>query len=188
MPVGVVVLVGMIAASQVGSVPTGAAQSRADAPLCARFQSDGRLQVGTAFRADLLLGLEFRLSPDWSISVGPKGEPDLDYLWVVSPPLQMAPHRIIGPAYSLSARDSLRIERPLRFVLTKSDHSAAVAAIGLQSDDTLRRLDQLGRGRLSLQITGHQIRDIVLPDGWRGDAFEWITFTGEACVPRSTAG
>jgi hypothetical protein len=183
MPTGVVVLIALIAAIQSGPVLTGATQSKADALQCVRFQSAGRLLAGTSFRADLLLGLEFRLSSDWSISVGPKGEPALDYLWVVSPPLRTAPHRIIGPAYGMTARDSLKIERPLRFVLTKPEHSAAIAAIALQSDETLKQLDQLGRGRLSLQITDHHIRDIILPDGRQADAFEWITFSGEACVP-----
>ncbi|GMV21562.1 MAG: hypothetical protein AMXMBFR57_15110 [Acidimicrobiia bacterium] len=157
------------------------------------FQSAGRLAAGTSFRSDLLLGLEFRLTaertwPAWHISVGPKGQPDLDYLYVVSPPLQTAPHRVIGPAYGMSARDSLKIERPLRFVLTQADHAAAVAATTLQSEETLKRLAVLGKGRLFLQITDHKIRDIVRPAGEPGDAFEWITFTGEACIPKSTAG
>lgn len=183
-----VVLLALVVSSAADPAEDRAAQSEAGALVCVRFQSNGRLAAGTPFRADLPSGLEFRLSEGWRISVGPKSEPDLDYLWVVSPPLQTAPHLIIGPAYGMTARESLRIERPLRFVLTKADRSAAVDAIALQSDETLKRLAQLGRGRLSLQITDHQIREIVLPDGRPGDAFEWITFTGEACAPRSPAG
>ena len=156
---------------------------------CAGFQSPGRLPAGTAFRAPLVRGLEFRLSADWDISVGPVNEPMMDYLWVVSPPLRTAPHRMIGAGYGLTARESARINRPLRFVVTRAQYTAARAAIDLESAaETLKRLDQLGVGRLSLTITDFQIRDIRLPDGRHGDAFEWITFKGEACVPKQAAG
>jgi hypothetical protein len=183
----------MVATSLVGLLPTGVTQAQAGDRNCVRFESSGRLPAGAPFYADLQLGLEFRLLPNrgwptWNISVGPKGKADLDYLWVASPPLQTAPHRVIGPSFGMTARDSLRIERPLRFVLTKSDHTAAIAAIELQSAETLKRLDLLGKGHLSLQITGHQIREHTLADGRRVDAFEWITFSGEACIPKSTAG
>ncbi|MGE3807932.1 MAG: hypothetical protein AB7K24_24980 [Gemmataceae bacterium] len=183
----------MVATSLVGLAPSTAAQvpARTADFDCLRFESSGRLQAGTPFRADLLRGLEFRLLPErgwpaWNISVGPKGTA-LDYLWVVSPPLQTAPHRVIGPAYGMTAHDSLKIERPLRFVLTESDRSAAIAAIELQSAETLERLDLVAKGHLSLQITGHEIRNHTMPDGRQVDGFEWITFSGEACVPRSTA-
>lgn len=156
---------------------------------CAGFQSPGRLPAGTPFRARLVRGLEFRLSPDWNISVGPVDEPKMDYLWVVSPPLQTAPHRMIGTGYGLAARESAQIDRRLRFVVTRAQYDAARAAIKLESAaETLKRLDQLGVGRLSFTITDSQVRDIVLPDGRREDAFEWITFKGEACVPKQAAG
>jgi len=161
--------------------------AQAAATDCARFQSSARLPAGTPFRTVLLRGLEFRLSASWEISVGPIEEAALDYLWLVSPPLQTAPHRMIGPGYGLSARDSARIERPLRFVLTRADYDAARAAIDSQqsAEETLRRLDQLGRGHLSFVITDYQIReDVTLADGRKGDAFDWITFKGEACVPK----
>ena len=152
---------------------------------CVRFQSPARLAAGTPFRTALLRGLEFRLSDGWDISVGPADEPTMDYLWVVSPPLQTAPHRMIGPGYGLTARQSARIGRPLRFVMTRADYDAARAAIDLRSaEETLKRLDQLGRGRLSFVITDFQVRDVTLADGTKGDAFDWITFTGEACIPR----
>ena len=152
---------------------------------CARFQSPARLAAGMPFRAVLLHGLEFRLSANWNISVGPVEEPTMDYLWVVSPPLRTAPHRMIGPGYGMTARQSARIERPLRFVLSRADYEAARAAIDLESAaETLKQLDRLGRGRLSFTITDYRIRDVMLTDGRQGDAFEWITFDGEACVPK----
>lgn len=152
---------------------------------CVTFRSPGRLAAGTSFRAVLLGGLEFRLSAGWDISVGPVAEPRMDYLWLVSPPLQTAPHRVIGPGYGMTARESARIERALRFVLTRADYEAARAATDQESAaETLKELDRLGQGRLSLTITDYRIRDVVLPDGRQGDAFEWISFRGQACVPK----
>jgi hypothetical protein len=154
---------------------------------CVQFQSPTRLAAGTPFRAALLRGLEFRLSDGWDISVGPAGEATVDYLWVVSPPLRTAPHRMIGPGYGLTARESAGIDRPLRFVLTRADYDAAKAAVDRTqpADETLRELDRLGRGTLSLVIVDFRVRDNVrLADGSTTDAFEWVTFKGEACVPK----
>ena len=154
---------------------------------CVQFQSPSRLAAGTPFRAALLRGLELRLSEGWDISVGPVGDVAADYLWVVSPPLRTAPHRMIGPGYGLSARDSARIERPLRFVLTRADYDAARAAIDdtRSAEQTLRQLDRLGRGTLSFVIVDYGIRDDArLADGRTTDAFEWIMFKGQACVPK----
>jgi hypothetical protein len=92
---------------------------------------------------------------------------------------------MIGPGYGLSARQSARIERPLRFLVTGADYDAARAVIDLRSaEEILKRMDQLGRGRLSFVITDFQIRDVTFADGRQGDAFDWITFKGEACVPK----
>ena len=110
----------------------------------------------------------------------------MDYLWLVSPPLQSAPHRQIAAGYGLTARQSAVIPRPLRFVLTKADYDAARAAIdGNSAEETLKRMDELGRGRLILKITDYQVHDVVAADGSRTDAFDWIVFTGSACVPAS---
>lgn len=162
---------------------TGRTQPATASSECVRFQSPGQLAAGSPFRAMLMRGLEFRLSPDWDIGVGPVDEPNMDYLWVVSPPLQVAPHRLIGPGYGLTARESARISRPLRFVLTRSDYDAARAAITNPSgEETLKEMDRLGRGRLSLVITSFQVRDVPRASGQAADAFDWITFAGEACV------
>ena len=185
----VVVATALIALSaEVGLCPEGgrvAAAKQGASDDCVRFQSPGKLAAGTSFRTALLRGLEFRLSDAWDIGVGPASEPMMDYLWVVSPPLRTAPHRMIGSGYGLTARQSARIERPLRFVLTRADYDAARAAIDQPpADETLKRMDQLGRGRLSFVITDYQVRDMTLADGRQADAFEWITFKGEACVPK----
>jgi len=96
---------------------------------------------------------------------------------------------MIGPGYGMTARESARIERPLRFVVTRADYDAARAAVDLESaEETLKRLDKLGRGNLSFAITDYRIRDVTLPDGRQGDAFDWITFKGEASVPKQGAG
>ena len=113
---------------------------------CVRFQSPGRLAAGMSFWTAPVRGLEFRLSDDWDISVGPASETRMDYLWVVSPPVQTAPHRMIGSGYGLTARQSARIERPLRFVLTRVDYDAARAAIDQRpAAEALKRMDQLGQ-------------------------------------------
>lgn len=161
---------------------------------CIAFQSPGKLTAGTPFRVRLLWGLEFRLSPTqdinvgpmgWEISLGPIDDAMQDYLWVVSPPLQTAPHRVIGPGYGLTARQSAQIERRLHFVPTRTDYDAARVAIDLPSaEETLQRLHKRGRGRLSLTITDHHIREVTLPDGRPADAFAWVAFRGEACVPK----
>jgi len=176
---GLYVEVGRAVAHCIRSASQGASDD------CVRFESPARFVAGTSFRAALLRGLEFRLSDGWQLTVGPVDEPTMDYLWVVSPPLQTAPHLMIGPGYGLTARESARIQRPLRFVLTRPDYDAARVAIDLQSpEETLKRLDQLGRGRLSFVITDFHVRDVTLPDGRQADAFDWISFRGEACVPR----
>ena len=179
--VAALVLPALIAAAPgLAPPPQGPAQS------CVSFQSPGRLAAGRPYRAPIGSGLEFRLSADWTISAGPVDEPTVDYMWVVSPPLQSAPHLMIGPGYGMTARESARIERPLRFVITRADYSAARAAIALQSaGETLKRLDQLRRGHVSIAITDYRVRDVLLPDGRPGDAFDWIAFKGEACVPRA---
>jgi len=180
---GVYPKAGPIAADRAAAAAQGASGD------CVRFQSPARLAAGTPFRTALLRGLEFRLSDGWDISIGPVSEPTMDYLWVVSPPLQTAPHRMIGAGYGLTARQSARIQRRLRFVLTRADYDAARAAIDLRSaEDTLKRLDQLGRGRLSFVITDFQVRDLPRVDRGQGDAFDWITFEGEACVPKGGQG
>lgn len=52
---------------------------------CVKFQSPARLPGGTRFRLELPRGLELRI--DGTIEVGPMSEPFVDYLWLVSPPL-----------------------------------------------------------------------------------------------------
>jgi hypothetical protein len=176
---------------RVASARESVAQPDSTTAECVRFASPGRLPAGTPFQTPLLRGLEFRLSASWAIGVGPIAEPALDYLWLVSPPLRTAPHLIVGSGYGISARESALIERPLRFVLTRAAYDAAREAIDSQqsAETTLRQLDQLGAGHLSFVITDYRIlAAVTLPDGRRGDAFDWITFTGEACVAKQGQG
>jgi hypothetical protein len=163
----------------------GVVARQATSDKCVSFHSPEKLAAGTPFRAALFRGLEFRLSAEWDIRVGPIDEPQMDYLWLVSPPIQTAPHRQIGPGYGLTARQSASIGRPLRFVVTRADYTAARAAIDLKdAGETLKRMAELGKGRLTLNITDYRIRDVKLADGQPGDAFDWIAFKGEACAPR----
>lgn len=106
---------------------------------CVRVASNGRLARGATFVSPLPLGLELRIKPGlvvsaanvccyadgWDITVGPAGRSD-DYLWMVSPPYQTAPHRKIGAGYGLSNEESVQIEREFRFVLRQPDYERAI--------------------------------------------------------------
>jgi hypothetical protein len=142
--------------------------------------------AGASFTLGLFKGLEFRLTSDWEITVVPTDQPTVDYLWVVSPPLRTAPQRQIGPGYGLSARESVTFPRDLRFVTTSDDYRAARAAIDgqLPPGEVLDRLEDLGTGRLSLVITEYGLRGERLSDGPMLETLEWISFRGEACVPK----
>lgn len=142
---------------------------------CAQFKSPSKLRAGSEFRAPLLRGLEFRLSKDWEISVRPVRD-DTDYLWLVSPPLRTAPQRKLGKGYGLSAVESATIKRTLHFVLNRADYDAALESHNLDdAGQTLKVLDQLGRGLLLLFVDNYDLD---------GDNFRWISFHGEACVPK----
>jgi hypothetical protein len=156
---------------------------------CARFTSNGRLNHGAAYEAALPRGFRLHLRPDgdlgWDISVEQPGSEIHDYMWVVSPPLRTAPQRKIGPGYGLQARDSAGFERDLRFVLSDADYREAVKAIDdPDAADTLKQLQRLGQGTLALRVEGFGIRKLQDRADISNEAFEWIQFRGEACVPR----
>jgi hypothetical protein len=165
---------------------SGALLAQAKPGDCVVVSPKTRLVKGTAFRAPIQHGFEFRLSADWSISVGPVDRPDLDYLWVVSPPLRTAPQLMIGAGYGLTARESVGFARSLRFVLTHEDYLRARSAIetDLPAGDVLKRLDDLGKGWLTLIVSDSKIQKVTQQDGMLVEALEWIKFRAESCVPR----
>jgi len=143
-----------------------------------------------------LRNLEFRLSPHfardqkphgWSISVGPVAEAG-DFLWVVSPPYQTAPQRIIGAGYGLTAAESVQIQRQLYFVLDQSDYDRAAAIVEREpaSDTKREKIARLGKGSLDLSITRYKVRTNIKTPSGAIDGLEWIEFEGRACVPRTT--
>jgi hypothetical protein len=161
---------------------------------CIALSSKGRVLSGSLFSAPLGRGLEFRLVPDlynadgkpsgWSILVTPAGEPGRDFLWVVSPPFQTAPQRIIGNGYGTAARESIQIERHLRFVLSDADYEAAVQMIDMnlaEPEKLLAGLEALGRGSLTLTVTAAGLRS---GNGPPQESIEWIEFEGRVCIPR----
>ena len=165
-----------------GSLVAGAVALTGTSPAlgpqldCVQIHSPSKLSAGSTLRRPIGRGLEFRLSKDWNISVGPVADRTLDYLWMVSPPLQNAPHRMFGKGYGLTAPESAKLNRSLHFVLNRTDYDAAKDAIALPDGaETLRRLDALGRGALILYFDSYELK---------GDDFKWISFHGEACVPR----
>jgi len=154
-----------------------AAASPAPQLDCVEIRSPQKLQAGSTLRKPIQNGLEFRLSKDWDISIGPAADRTLDYLWLVSPPIRTAPQRRFGAGYGVTAKESTQLKRSLRFVLNQPDHDAALEALDLPDGaETLKRLDVLGRGTLILYIDKYELN---------GDALRWIQFHGEACVPKS---
>jgi hypothetical protein len=159
----------------------GLAAQRAPDVTCVPLLSNGRLRAGQAFSTPIPGGLVFRLTPDpdegrWAILIGPS-ERLVDYASVVSRPLQAGPQRIIGASEGTSARESATFTRLLRFVLDDAEYEAAlrVHQEGPAAEERARRLEELGRGTVTLQITAFTVRP---PDG-----LAWIEFSGDACVP-----
>ena len=164
-----------------------AAQSPPVRETCVDIRPAGRLKTGDSFRAVIAGSLEFRLTaapdaPRWVVSVGPPGTVD-DYLWLVSPPLQTAPHLVIGAAYHHSAAESAQLTpRRFQFVLTREEYERVRGMIERNGKDrtfelTAEELERMGRGRLMLTITGFSLRE-------PRDVLDWITFEARACVPR----
>jgi hypothetical protein len=141
---------------------------------CMSFTSPARLDPETPFRLTLFRDYELRVHG--TIAVGPRSAPEDDYLWIVSPPLQTAPHRFIYPSYGLSPDASARIDRSFHFVLGQPDYDKVLALYraGTPAAEYLDLLAHLRLGTLSIVITDYAAR---------GNEFEWVEFRGEACIP-----
>lgn len=165
----------------------GAPAIAAPPDQCVILRTPRRLLAGTSFREPLPGGLEFRLtfrSGVWFIALGPVEDHALDYVWVASPPVRGAAHRMIGPGYGLTASESADVPRDLRFVVTRADYASLRAS--LEPDPagvTLERMEALGRGRLSVVITDYELSAVTSGEGDGRDGFKWITFEAEVCVP-----
>jgi hypothetical protein len=147
---------------------------------CAQFGAK-QLRAGASFIYPLPAGLEFRLPYDgggWAIVVGPRDDPEADFLAPASPPFRSAPHRFIGPGFGVTAEDSVRVSpRALKFVLSRRDAQAArdMGSAALVGDvQRLKELDRLATGTLTLRITGADADEEVV---------RWVGFDAEACVP-----
>ncbi len=157
---------------------------------CVRFASKGRLRMGDSYVAHLTRELDFHLTPDgpwgWDIWVGSRRKPQGNYAWVVTPPLQWSPHMMIGPAYGLTARDSATMSpRQYQFVLSEEDFQSAIRVVQQESLDLIAsEFERLGKGSLTLAITGFELRPADFPPETKlTEALAWIQFTGTACVP-----
>jgi hypothetical protein len=173
----------LLAAATVG------ARARAD---CVTFRSTERLPAETAFSVRLPHRLSLRLVPQrkhgpmlsgvWKIEVNPP-EGITDFIWPVSPPFQTAPHLYIGETYGWTAQESVGVERQLRFVVDENDYEAAAAAAQRRDPGEVERsIAQFGKGTLRLVVTGFSVAHAS--NGTPHVPLEWITFRGEACVPR----
>jgi hypothetical protein len=123
--------------------------------------------------------------PDgWIVQVEPTGDPGTDYVWIVSGPWKPAANRYLGEGFGLTARQSLAVKRELRFVTTRGAYQEAMAiytaATSGQVEGVAARLEQLGRGSLSLEVTGFDL--VPVSDGGGAETISWIEFRGEACV------
>ena len=165
--------------------PAGVGGERPDIE-CVTFTTPERLPSGQSFRSEIGRGLEVRLTADgagqWHIGVGPADTTD-DFLWVVSPPFQTAPHLRIGAGYNLTALQSAQLSpRQFRFVTSQLEYEDAAAFVErARRDDggtiTVADIERKGKGSLELWITGF---------GSSGDrdALTWISARGRACQPR----
>jgi hypothetical protein len=147
---------------------------------CVRFLT-AQLSSGRSFSAPLQHALELRITSSaggWQIAVGPKDDPTADYLAPISPPYRAALHLRIGAGYGLTAADSLDITpRELRFVLSRRDAQLAwdIASAALLGDmQRWKDMAKLTTGTLTLRISDSRLD---------GDAVDWVTLAGEACVP-----
>ena len=157
---------------------------------CVDFRSNGRLQYDAAYTTNLPRGFQLHLNPVplsgrpadesyWIISIRRPGTP-LDFMWIVNPPFRSGRHREIG------ADDSLSVERRLRFVLTEEDYYRASKVIDAAPADVLKELERLGKGSLTLKVTGFALRRHEVAPGVdvEGHEIDWIEFSGRACVPK----
>jgi hypothetical protein len=90
----------------------------------------------------------------------------------------------------MSARESASFARDLRFVLSLAEYEEAVWMIEHNPDaaDVLRRLELLGRGSLTLEVTDYRMHQNPSPPAeWARERFAWITVSGRACVPTAAA-
>lgn len=172
------------------AVGGGQALEPSRATQCVKFERAEKLMAGQSFSFDLPGGFRFDLTASdegaWDIAVVDPKTPDVDYMWVVSPPYQTAPQRSIAASYGQTATENASFTRELHFVLNAKDHQKMfdLLAARARSDRILDALDALTTGSLTLDVTGFESRMFTWHDGSRHEGFAWITFAGEACVPR----
>ena len=124
-------------------------------------------------------GLEVELRPNAPIKVYPANDPlRTDYLWLVSPPLQYAPHQFLGPAYDVSADEAAQMQRPLFFITNRADYDAVDATYERHApaEEYFALLKRLKLGTLSITITDYAAA--------QSNLWDWVSFKGEACAPR----
>jgi hypothetical protein len=161
-----------------GGVPAGT--------RCVTFATPQPLSADESFKKPIGKGLEVRIKWDgrsaWLVTAGPVGSLD-DYLWVVSPPFQTAPHVMIGEGYGMTASQSARLSpRRFRFVTTATEYRRARALADAAQRDAAGRItvadvERQGRGTFELWITDFGTSSA-------GDALTWIRLKGRACQPQ----
>ena len=178
------ILAAVLAAIPLGTA-TVAMQNKPRADNCVTLSSAGHLNGGQSVRFPIPANLEVRILGvtqrdnvnEWNISVGPRDMND-DFMSIVSPPWHFNAYLTIGPAYGLSARENLQLQRQFRFVLTKNDLERALSIQQhFDNDNDIKELERIGRGTLRIEIEDARLSNTD------PNVIEWIQFTGRACVP-----
>jgi hypothetical protein len=165
-------------AEQLGSKPD------ADTLHCVAVETP-RLPSGESFTAAIGKELEFRLRAEprgrWIITLGPTGAMR-DYIGIVSPPFETAPHLLIGAGYETAKESVMRSPRRFQFVTTPQEYEDAVAFVEHARRDreariTAREIEQKGKGSLELWITEFGMSPAE-------DTLSWVIVRVKACQPR----
>ncbi len=101
---------------------TAASQSAQNAPQCTSVSLEFSLKAGESYQrkvGDLTLQVPAAQN-GWSLTLDDaEGH---DYIYPVNLPIRFNPWQILGPGYDLSAKESLKMDRELRFLLNNSDY------------------------------------------------------------------
>lgn len=115
----------------------------------------------------------------WSFALNDPG--GNDYIYPVNPPLRFNPSQTLGPGYGQSAKESLRINRELQFLLSSTDYDRIWPLVtnalwpysaphpDSAADEYLSALSKLRTGRLRLKVLS---ADIAPDDAVRAAEFQ----------------
>jgi hypothetical protein len=91
-------------------------------PECTRITLKLTLTAGQSYEQRIGGNLTLKVMPSdgWTFSL--EDAASHDYIAPVNPPLRFNPLQTLGPGYSLSAKESLKWDREVRFILNEPDY------------------------------------------------------------------